>query len=392
ADHSDEVPAVAGADHSDWMVPFGNALTRDFAQHRRKIDQALGGIASVDVAPYIERAVKTRDGNSLIELVAERGMLRIAQRIRANDERRVHPETAAEIADALLRWHHITTGEDLSAAALAEAQSIADLVEEVDWSDLVPRLLAFAAHQITRSWPRDPWAVIDAGEVVREALGRILEGANKAAAAGSSLFLVVAAEIESGLATRLIDMRNPEAAFPRLIESVDWNVMVPRLLAYAHTRLARHGRAAKSYGSLAADYVQEAVRRLLDGSRRFEPALSAKVTLFVFLCSVIDSLVSHDAERTWRRGPHLPIGDDQPDEVSERLLPWDHDFTGEVFARDELEHFIAGLEPDLARYARLRAVREDATAEQLATELGISVSDIRNLDKRLRRRRSAWRR
>jgi DNA-directed RNA polymerase specialized sigma24 family protein/DnaJ-domain-containing protein 1 len=376
----EDVPQIAGSDHSDWIVPFGNALTRDFDRYRRAIDKALRGFAPADVAPHVQRAVKTHDGNSLLEVVVERGMLRIAQEIRASAPHGTYPQSAAQMADVLLRWHRITSGEPLELVPV-ELRSVADLLGEADWRDLVPRLLAFATHEVARGWPRDPWNAPDPAAIVGEAVGAVVESAEKAEAA-SSLFLAFARQIEATAAKYLVD------DFLELIAVIDWENVVPRLLVYAHQRLVRHGRAAYGYGSQASDYVQEAVRRFIDQSRNFPRG--ERTSVVAFLCSVIDSLISHEAERNWRRGPHLVVGVTAADEISEELLPSGADFTDELLARNELERFVATLDPDLARYAQALANHQDATAEELAGILRTSVEDVRNLAKRLKRRRKDW--
>lgn len=186
-----------------------------------------------------------------------------------------------------------------------------------------------------------------------------------------------------------------ESLVDELIANIDWVGTTKRLLAYARYRLSRHGALAGRYNNKADDYVQDAVMLLMDGTRRY-PCGSGK-TLFGFLCGVVDSLISHDGEKARRRGPEMFIGyeqgeDAEPDEYPEERLSGGNDFVDRIIADDELSRFLGCLDPDLVEYARLRATAEMMSAEEYADALGVPVSEIRNMDKRLRRRRPQWNR
>lgn len=186
-----------------------------------------------------------------------------------------------------------------------------------------------------------------------------------------------------------------EPLVEELIESTNWVGTTKRLLAYARYRLSRHGALAGRYNNKADDYVQDAVMLFMDGTRRY-PCGSGK-TLFGFLCGVVDSLISHDAEKARRRGPEMFIGcergeDAELDEYAEERLSARSDFEDRIIADDELSRFLGCLAPDLVEYARLRATAEQMTAEEYADVLDVPVSEIRNMDKRLRRRRPQWNR
>lgn len=176
-----------------------------------------------------------------------------------------------------------------------------------------------------------------------------------------------------------------------LIDETNWSILTKRLLAYARYRLSRHGSFASRYTNRAEDYVQEAAIRLMEGTRQFEEG--TRQNLFHFLCGVIDSLVSHDAEKAGRLHLQtLVCGEytSSPNEIEEEHLSSDEDFEDRIIARNELERFMASLEPDLQEYVRLRAAGNLKTAEDFATTLRTTVSDIRNRDRRLRRRRNQW--
>jgi len=80
---------------------------------------------------------------------------------------------------------------------------------------------------------------------------------------------------------------------PRIIEETDWNELTTRLLVFASSRLARH--RIRGGAKTPGDYVTRAVFLTREG-RRF-PAVHREA-LFEYLCRVIDSLISHDADPT----------------------------------------------------------------------------------------------
>lgn len=186
---------------------------------------------------------------------------------------------------------------------------------------------------------------------------------------------------------------HPSSEFSKLLAETDWADLTKRLLLYARYRFSRHGSASGRYGNKPDDYVQEAVAAFLAGRRQF--SLSHGKTLFEFLCGVIDSLLSHDAEKAERRGPQLFIGNDAsgeaaPDEYQEDRLASDVNFEQDIIVKEELEHFVRLLDPDLQAYVRLRAEGIYSTAEECAATLCTTVGDIRNMDRKLRRRREQW--
>lgn len=80
---------------------------------------------------------------------------------------------------------------------------------------------------------------------------------------------------------------------PRIIEETDWNELTTRLLVFATSRLARH--RSRGGAKTPEDYVTRAVFLTREG-RHFPAA--RREALFGFLCNVVDSLISHDADPT----------------------------------------------------------------------------------------------
>jgi DNA-directed RNA polymerase specialized sigma24 family protein len=168
----------------------------------------------------------------------------------------------------------------------------------------------------------------------------------------------------------------------------DWNDYTIRLLAYARLKLWRHGAAAARFALQPHDLVHEVVELWLENRRIFESGTQG--AFFAFLCSVIDSLLSHDKEKTFRHGRQVSIskegGDENSDEMNEGRIRAGGDFERDFLFRDNLERFIGSL----AAYARLLAAAPDSSAEERAHALGITVTEVRNLDRRLHRRGRQW--
>jgi DNA-directed RNA polymerase specialized sigma24 family protein len=173
------------------------------------------------------------------------------------------------------------------------------------------------------------------------------------------------------------------------LQEVDWSDMVPRLLLYTAYRLRRMGRSPHELsptGKTAEDYVLSAVEALFSGARRYDPE---RTSLFAFLCGVISSELSHEFQSQESRSLSRSISldsEDAPDVAARDNLEQ------RAIIADSVEKFIRylGDDPALQGYVRGRMQYPDATAEELATALRIGVDDMRNLDRRLRRRQLKW--
>lgn len=62
----------------------------------------------------------------------------------------------------------------------------------------------------------------------------------------------------------------------------------------------------------------------------------------------------------------------------------------EIHAHVGSEHFLLLLDPDLQAYVRLRLNEDCETFEEFAGRLHITTRDVRNLDRRLQRRRKLY--
>lgn len=175
----------------------------------------------------------------------------------------------------------------------------------------------------------------------------------------------------------------------QVIRETNWDEMMRRLIVYSSRVVAPFGKYAGRI-ERPEDYAVEAIRRYLQRVRQLRVVDDR--SLFYGLCGVVDSLVSHDVDRLARRGVHLPIdtGDAEDDTIAEDHLLANDSGVMSFELSEHLEHFLNSLDPELRAYALARLADEGKTAEEHAAALGVSVAVIRNLDKRLRRRRATW--
>jgi hypothetical protein len=187
-----------------------------------------------------------------------------------------------------------------------------------------------------------------------------------------------------------------EQALAAAVAAANWNDLVKRLIAYSSFRLLRFTSARRS-GLGPDDFADEAITLVLNKTRRLN--FEGDATLFSQLCSICDSLISHQAEKARRRinggMAEVPIvteadGDAPDDRVTEEHLGAPATFEPELIARDRFECFARSLEPRLAAYVRLRVTGSYATAEEYANALSTTVQEIRNLDRQLWRRRNLY--
>jgi hypothetical protein len=379
-DFAQRIRILAAADHADWLVPLSNAFSRDFDRYAKDFLKSAESAAPRDRMKEVQLAISRRDSQSLLELIADQGgLLDLLTRVSDRNED-PFPSTPPVIARALLRWRRLSMSDTVQNSSPGRSRpSVETLVSRADWNDLTRRLIAYTEEKMRRSaFTRRS----DAGRIVQTAVTNVVQQ-RPDVVAGKSLFVVVAEAIDTLLPAPIVEMTD---GVEDIAKTIDWEDLTRRLVAYAHWRLVRYGGAARFYDE-PGDYVQEAVRLFLSGRRQYDPKLS----LFVFFCGVLNSLISHDSDRVRReRGAQYDgVAPTDEDDLDEQL-PSGHDFEADFLSRDELQRFIATLETDLAAYANKRAEGTWSTAEEFAVALGTTIDQIRNMDRRLRRRRQEW--
>lgn len=105
---------IAAADHGDWFLPLGNALTR--AMDDRAFANHLLKLAAL---PEPIGAEEGRDGHALFQALVRHGnLIPFAEELARLDEPGVYPDTAPRLGHALVAWHRLTMGEDAPMAAM----------------------------------------------------------------------------------------------------------------------------------------------------------------------------------------------------------------------------------------------------------------------------------
>lgn len=169
-----------------------------------------------------------------------------------------------------------------------------------------------------------------------------------------------------------------------------WEDLVPRLLLLAMSRLSRmtfQGQrgAAPPGAADAEDFVNDAIAKTLAGVRVWR---EANCTLFQHLAGIIVSDISHAATAAENRltvaddGRHRP-GGWPPDRADDR--PGQE---GEVLWRSEQRRLLAylqAIDPMLGRMAELILIKDIDGSSELAHHLDVTVDDVANLRKRMKR-------
>jgi hypothetical protein len=264
-------------------------------------------------------------------------------------------------------------------------RKLAALIEAAEWPDVVPRLQTFTRSSLSRYGEEEGrrWQTITHAYVVR-AVERVLEQRVECARflRWDTLFELLCAVIR-----QLID--EDERTLQGILETTDWNSLIPRVIAHTVDRLG----PSSAHGKSPSDYVYEAVLHLFT-RRRHYPHYRDDLSLFTFLCHTVHGMRTNDLAKSAAEGQHLSIAADGTEEPAAGELRPDAlpaTTTGDAAAAAErAEDFFATLEPDLRAYARLLAEERYATAKQYADALHVSVQTIRNYDRKLKRRRLQW--
>ncbi len=162
--------------------------------------------------------------------------------------------------------------------------------------------------------------------------------------------------------------------------------LLERLHAYAETTLRRHGPRASHYAFTSEEFVGEAITRALRGERIYREDLPP----FIWVAGIVRSLISHEAKRLEHTGRHISIDADDEESNGLHELPSPEDLEAKAVAKDLAVQFVKDLDPELRDYVRVCVEESGSTAEELAEKIGTSVQHVRNLDRKLARRRAQW--
>lgn len=192
------------------------------------------------------------------------------------------------------------------------------------------------------------------------------------------------------------------------LRDANWRTIGKELAAYALARVRTYrwrtgNRRDLAEGQQAVDLAAEAIRRLMDGTRRWDPN---EVALVPFLRGVVDSLVSHLADSADNaRQVRIPDGEDG-EELGDRfefdaarndhhgLLP-DRPPDPETvlaahrreFADKRLDQLLDEVKDNADLVAVVDALMrvDEPKPAAIAEHLGLEVSEVNNRLKRLRR-------
>jgi DNA-directed RNA polymerase specialized sigma24 family protein len=184
---------------------------------------------------------------------------------------------------------------------------------------------------------------------------------------------------------------DPAEIRPEFRSPVFWERETPRFKAFAQYLLLKYRfrgrRGLPPGGDEAGDYVVRAVILIFDGVRH----CSGEVSSVSFVFGVIASLILNDSRRLEARTPHSFITTSASDEgeIGEDAVAVSSS-EEEIIARDLTVEFIRRLPEALQRYVRLLAGGGPQSSQDCATALGVSIDEIRNMNKRLRRLRPLW--
>lgn len=183
-------------------------------------------------------------------------------------------------------------------------------------------------------------------------------------------------------------MKTPNDQVATALATADWQDLWPRLLLFSQRRAARlfwrgeYGGAMPG-GVKPEDFVMKAIEQALSGERRWDN----KISLFAFLCGAISSMLNHAAESVENR-------------ITRRVDPRIEEYklvapATELADEESLpERFVDSLRDDPLVYKMVAHILSSNTDKpsQLARVLKISVRDVYNANKRLKRKLSEWQR
>ena len=176
------------------------------------------------------------------------------------------------------------------------------------------------------------------------------------------------------------------------ITEADWKDIYKRVRAFAY---GNFGWLQKRIGALdLEEVITEAIEDTYFGTRRW-PVLDKqgqdkKVSLVTFLCQTVRSKVSHILEKEKRKvyledGPEDERSQFQAQSPTAQTI---QNIDEEVIYYQLCEKLLESLRQDvlLTKIAKLYIEMPDLKPKDIAEHLGLSVTDVRNAQKRLSRK------
>ena len=194
---------------------------------------------------------------------------------------------------------------------------------------------------------------------------------------------------EENMDQKLVEIR-------KLMREADWKGLRPRLVLYADNQIKKHWwKGAKGgscpEGKTGDDYVTLAMGKLYKGKRNWDPH---KVTLFRILKGIISSDISHDTDCVENHRERCEASLDAPDDDESFVsqLPGRSLTPAEECERNErsqqvmmiLIDLVSQDDPDLIGLIEC-FWDEKFTPLEMAEKIKVSVKEVNNRQKRLRR-------
>jgi DNA-directed RNA polymerase specialized sigma24 family protein len=187
--------------------------------------------------------------------------------------------------------------------------------------------------------------------------------------------------------------KEPPPVAPRLLAALaqaDLPDLVARLLGYANHRLRCHrwngSNGAPPSGETAEDLVQEALKKALSGERKY----GDHIDLYAFFVNVVKSLISHLPAKDENRCVHFSLEEKAETLTDGKTVTREAELAAAAEVAGVLRTFKA--DERMKEYIHLRIEERCRTADEYARALGVSVADVRNMDRRLARYRARQRR
>jgi DNA-directed RNA polymerase specialized sigma24 family protein len=176
----------------------------------------------------------------------------------------------------------------------------------------------------------------------------------------------------------------------QVLQTVDWGPLLVKLNAYATVLVNRNngwrrGPSRLPSGDEAEDKVQEAIKRLFDGTRKWDQ--TACPSLEAFLKGVIKSLLSSDVKSQENQLNSKENSSEPTSKVisiQDRVVSIEEDIDYKALMA-HMAREVQGANDNDLELVFLCISDGISKPEEISEETGIPVSDVYNVQKRIRR-------